>query len=273
MTGLLRSMWGRALIAVLAISVAPAALRAEGTPECPQIITCVAGNVFTEPGDVDCNRSIGTDGLRPAGASAVLRSVQELHGEGRQRRLARLGRRRHGVAQELAPDPSTPTPTRTVSGTPPATSAPGTGTRTPNATATPPPPSTGTATITRTPTQNTATDYSFAYAFGEPGFVIPTIERPIGTAIGADGHMWIADARDRVLELDATGKYVRTVGASGSDPGYSTRRGGLASIPTATSTWPTRGTTASRNSRRTDSSSCSGGPPGPPRRISACPPA
>jgi hypothetical protein len=59
MTDLLRSMWRRALIAVFVISVTPAASRAAGTPECPQIITGVAGNVFTEPGDVDCNRSIG----------------------------------------------------------------------------------------------------------------------------------------------------------------------------------------------------------------------
>ena len=35
----------------------------------------------------------------------------------------------------------------------------------------------------------------------------------------ADRHIWIADARNRVLEFDSTGSYVQTVGASGSDPG------------------------------------------------------
>jgi sugar lactone lactonase YvrE len=209
----------RALIAVLVIGIAPAALRAQGTPGCPQIITCVAGNVFTVPGDVDCNRSVELTDLKLLVQAPFCDACR-----------ACLGKDVNGdsilsVADitafiKMLPEIlSTPTSTRTVSPTPTATSAPGTGTRTSTPIVTPPPTGTVTGTITRTPTQSTATDYSFAHAFGEPGFVIPPLSKPSGVAISTEGQIWIADARDRVLVLDATGKYVRTVGASGSDPG------------------------------------------------------
>jgi tripartite motif-containing protein 71 len=204
MTGL-----ARALIATLMIGAAATA----PAQECAQIITCVAGNVFTTPGDIDCNRSIELSDFRllvqaqfcdPCRACLT----KDVNGDSRVS-IADVTAFLKAGPQFL----STPTPTRT------ATDLPGTNTRTATATFPPLPTSTRTATVTRTPTRSPATDYSFSFAFGEPGFVIQPLSKPSGVAISAAGHILIADARDRVLELDATGKYVRTIGASGSELG------------------------------------------------------
>ncbi|MDX2169814.1 MAG: 6-bladed beta-propeller [Deltaproteobacteria bacterium] len=219
MTDRFRSMCRGALIALLVVGAAPSAARAQGAPQCAQIITCVAGNVFTTPGDSDCNRSIELSDLRllvqaqfcdPCRACLT----KDVNGDGRVS-IADVTAFLRGVPQIL----STVTPTRTATGTPTATDLPGSDTRTPTASATRTPIDTVTPTITRTPTAAPATDYSFAFAFGESGFAIPALSKPSGVAIGADGHILIADARDRVLELDATGKYLRTIGLTGSEAG------------------------------------------------------
>jgi DNA-binding beta-propeller fold protein YncE len=237
-----------ALVAAVFLAVVSAAsqsVNAGGTPECPQIITCVEGNTFTEPGDVDCNGSLaltdfallvqapfcdacrtcmskdvnGDSLVTVADVTAWLDSLLQTVP------TPTATRTRSATATATAsgaPGTATRTPSATVIGAPTgtatATGAPATTTRTPTLSATPT--RSATTTVTRTPTQATATDYSFAYAFGTPGIVITPLSRPIGTAIDANDHIWIADARDRVVELDATGGYVRTIGASGSEPGY-----------------------------------------------------
>ena len=197
--------WWLALLGVaMSFMALPMPLRAGGTPECPQSIECVAGNPFTELGDANCNRVLELADLtllvRAPFCDACKTCMSKDANADSRVSVADVT----ALIEILAQGPRTPTPTRTFIPTPTTTSTP----------------IDVPATATRTPTQYIATDYSFAYAFGAPAFVITPLSRPIGTAIDANGHVLIADAHNRVLELDSTGGYVRTIGAGGSDPGY-----------------------------------------------------
>lgn len=53
-----------------------------------------------------------------------------------------------------------------------------------------------------------------------PGAGAGALDRPVGLAVGADGHVWVADAGDdRIEELSATGAPVRSLGGRGERNG------------------------------------------------------
>lgn len=122
------------------------------------------------------------------------------------------------------------TATTTFAATPTATATPvstSTGTVTATSTHTPTSTRTGTATATATATENTATNYSFAFAFGSRGAEIPRLSQPLSVAIDADGDVWTADSNGRVLEFDAEGIFLRSIGSTGTGNGQFDRPRGI----------------------------------------------
>ena len=197
--------WWLALLSVAVSLIAlPMRLQAGGAPVCPQVLTCSAGAVFTELGDVDCDRVLNLTDLallvRAPFCDACRNCMSKDANADARVSVADVT----ALIKILAQLRPTSTPTRSSTPAPPTTSTP------------------TSAAATPTPTAKTATDYSYAFTFGAPAFVISPLSRPIGTAIDAGGDIWIADERNRVLRLNSTGGYVYTIGAGGSQPGYFT---------------------------------------------------
>ena len=89
---------------------------------------------------------------------------------------------------------------------------------------------------------------------GQLGYVSDVVQ-------DADGYYYVAEfgENQRITKFDPDGKFVNCWGAEGSEPGQFSRVRALALGPkTATSTWPTPATTASRCSPATASWSAAG---------------
>ncbi len=91
---------------------------------------------------------------------------------------------------------------------------------------------------------------------GELGYVADTI-------VDADGYYYVAEFYDthRISKFTPDGKFIKSWGAPGSEPGQFARSARWRWGPTATSTSPMRATTASRSSRATASWCASGARP------------
>lgn len=76
-------------------------------------------------------------------------------------------------------------------------------------------------------------------------------KKPLGIAAASSGLVYVADSRNsRIQVFNASGSFVTAWGLSGAGTGSSTCLPTWPWIPSATSTWRTRATTASRNSPR-----------------------
>lgn len=248
----------------------PATLTAGVSPGCLQAPSCVMEVSFTEPGDVDCNSTLGLADLAlliqapfcDACATCIGKDVNEDGRVSAADVTALLG-----VLPQGLPTPTqTPTPSTVPSNSPTATSPVPTATRTatnvatPTRTATnvftatatnsvvststrtptgtPEAPTetptrtrTNSATTTPTPTEDTATQYAFAFALGGPGTPIPLLDGPITAVTDADGDIWTADANHRILEFDSDGRFLRAIGTSGAGNGQFNFPRGIAFDP------------------------------------------
>ena len=71
---------------------------------------------------------------------------------------------------------------------------------------------------------------------------------PAVVAIGSEGNVYVTDTGNKRIQVfDPNGRFVRAVGTEGSEPGQFRSRWGWRSTARATCTWPTPGTSGSRN--------------------------
>ncbi len=123
---------------------------------------------------------------------------------------------RHYYAWRYDQPGSSATQTASATATSSASSSP---TSNPTVTTSPTASAGSTPTPSSPPTFDTATQYESAETWGQPFIPDLYLYNPIGIEVDQFGHYWVADANNhRIVEFDANGIQLRTIGTEGTGP-------------------------------------------------------